>query len=121
MPEVLLIHNHQPERSLLFAQLREEGFQVSAVETLQEVLPSLARLELRPEVVVLDTREQRWTERELRELRLVLPGVPLVVVSGARDAAALSLLREVADELLVRPVSVGQVAEAVRRVLARPR
>jgi len=118
-PELLLIAADGHTRALLLAELQETGYNVVALPSLEVALAALATGRVRPALVVLDTQgDPRAGPRGVGQLLNFLEeDVPLVLVVGAYDAHALAPLRARVAAWLPRPLRVGDVVSAVRRIL----
>lgn len=115
---VLLVEQEWPLRSLLKAQLEEEGLWVVAVPTVRDALAFLRRWQVRPALVLLDLARQPSEEiAQLQVLLDTLPGVPTVLLRSPLVAARPDIERQVA-RVLTRPLSIGEVVRAVLDVLA---
>ena len=107
---------HWP-RALLRAELIERGFDATGFETVEDAIRQLrlTGAERRPALLVLDWRDQTMDERT-SEL-LVRAGVPVLVVADLahRDGGPAGPVVEV----LNRPLTIGDVANAVEQLLAQ--
>lgn len=117
-PDVLVVVADRHERSLLRAQLLEEGFEVVAVDT-----PYDAELVLRGNptllrAVVVEATGLERPERTLPPLlRLAGPERVLVLTSSLGPAAA--ELRDLgAAHVVSRPYRIGEIVEKVRELAA---
>ncbi len=118
--DLLLIVADLDARRLILAELQEAGYEVMAVPGLKYGLKAVLRGLVEPPAVVLDVHGDDFcTPERVRELLTLLPGVPMVLVVGAYERAAYEPLREQVVAFLVRPVTVGEIVHAVRRVLPR--
>ena len=118
--DLLLIVADLDARRLILAELQEAGYEVMAVPGLKYGLKAVLRGLVEPPAVVLDVHGDDFcTPERVRELLTLLPGVPMVLVVGAYERAAYEPLREQVAAFLVRPVTVGEIVHAVRRVLPR--
>ncbi len=119
---VVLVMGKWQERALVSAQLQEEGYRVKSFPDLETAAAFLCRTPSLPDVVVLDLRGVTVTAEKLRALKLLLGEVPLVLCTApyGRDQEAEEILKPA--EILVRPFTIGEVVEAVRRLapLSRP-
>jgi DNA-binding NtrC family response regulator len=119
--DLLLIVADLRTRSLILAELQEAGYEVMAVPGLRYGLKAVLQGLVDPPAVVLDVHDDAFsTPERVRELMSLLPGVPLILIVGVYDVGAYEPLREGAAAFLVRPVTVGEITAAVRRVLPPP-
>jgi DNA-binding NtrC family response regulator len=115
-PTVWLIDADHWPRALLRAELIERGYDAIGFATLDEAIVRLARERpLRPGLVLIDLAGQELTRGAVA---LLSAGdvVPVIGLVGAVEAAEAQRLGFTA--LLRRPLSLGQIADAVRRQLA---
>ncbi len=117
--KVLLTGGEWRPRALVLAQLLEEGYDVTAVETWDEAELLLRKRAVKPAVVVFDLEDEPQPEAALTTLaRLVAPGRAVVLTAAstlpAAPARALGF-----GHVLVRPYSVADVVNTVARI-ARP-
>ena len=117
--ELLLVAADGRTRALLLAELQEAGYNVVALPSLEVALAALATGRVDPALVVLDVQgDPRADRRGIGQLLNFLEeDIPLVLVVGAYDVQALAPLRPRAAVWLSRPLRVGDVVAAVRRIL----
>lgn len=117
--ELLLVAADGRTRALLLAELQEAGYDVVALPSLEVALAALATGRVDPALVVLDVQgDPRADRRGIGQLLNFLEeDIPLVLVVGAYDVQALAPLRPRAAVWLSRPLRVGDVVAAVRRIL----
>ncbi len=117
--EVLLVAADGRTRALLLAELQESGYNVVALPSLEVALAALATGRVNPALVVLDVQgDPRADRRGIGQLLNFLEeDVPLVLVVGAYDARTLAPLRVRVAAWLSRPLRVGDIVTAVRRIL----
>ncbi len=119
--DILLVAADWQSRALLLAELQEAGYAVRALPGLRQALRALIGRRLRPRLILLDVHgDSDAAPPYAAQLADLAGGVPLVLLIGAFDAAAWGPFADRDAEILRRPVSVGQVAAAVRRRLGRP-
>mgnify|MGYP005841848815 CR=1 FL=1 len=106
---------HWP-RAFLVAELTERGFEARGYEEVGDAVVDLYRLfRDRPAAMVLDLREQPHDAPTLRAL--LGAGVPVVLVAGALELAE-PLVQDLPwSAVLRRPVSVGQICDAVEELV----
>jgi hypothetical protein len=113
----LIDADHWP-RALLRAELIERGYDAIGFESVDDAIVRLAAdRPRRPRLVVLDLAGQPVTPGVVALLSA--GGVPVLGIAGAVEATAaretLGLTR-----VLRRPLSLGEIADAVDRTLGRP-
>ena len=115
--ELLLIAAQWQARTLLLAELQEAGYEVTALPGLRVALPALVAGRVRPALVVLDVADdpEAHPQRVQQMLRL-LEGVPVVLLVGVYQATAFSPLQGKVAAWLTRPLRVGSIVAAIRRL-----
>lgn len=121
-PDILLISADRRSRALLLAELQEAGYNVIAVPSLEVTLAALANGRLNPAMVVLDVHgDPNATPHRIGQLLNFLEeDIPLALIGGAYDDHALSPLRERVALWLSRPLRVGDILTAIRRLAPPP-
>ncbi|MGH9804627.1 MAG: hypothetical protein ACRD4D_05600 [Candidatus Acidiferrales bacterium] len=110
MKTVLVVGRGWRFRSLLRAQLFEEGFDARGFESLEQAAGKMA--ETPPPAVVFDTAEA--ASAELAQLPALSVRLPLLVVASAGESLPLS------DAcVLHRPLQISQLIEALKNRLHR--
>jgi hypothetical protein len=105
-------------RALLLAELQEAGWDVKAQPGLRRALRALLGGRVRPRLILLDVREDPdATPGYVEPIAELAPGTPLLLLVGVYDMADWPCLSERGVEVLYRPLSVGEVVEAVRQRL----
>lgn len=119
-PDVLLIEDAWRFRALIKAQLMEMGFEVLRLPTLEAGVKLLSVLDLaRPRLIVADTVRQKDTADLLPQLRAVAEDTPIILCSGPYDQEMLHAAPDDWDVVLVRPFTIGDLAETVVEILGR--
>ncbi len=115
--DLLLSSADLEERRLLLAELMEAGYQVLAVPGLVYAIRALLLKIVAPPLVLLDVHsDEQATPQEVERLMELARGSPVVLVVGALGSEAWGPLRPRVAAWLRRPVSVGEVVDAVRRL-----
>jgi len=104
-------------RSLLGAQLKEEGFEVLGVATLDEAVLQLGEVGTIPSLLIMESKELGIDQKALDLLGRICAEVPLLLIHGAWDKP--SQLKWAAGIYeLVKPLSLGQIVEKAKELLA---
>ena len=104
---VWVIDGEQWPRALLRAELIERGFDAVGYLTVRDAIDALPMR--RPDVIVVEMRGQ--VSRLVARLPMI--GAPVIVIAGAGEIADLP---EVGfDTVMRRPVSIGEIADAVQK------
>lgn len=108
--------DHWP-RAYLRAELIERGYDAEGFVTVTELLVRLALSPVRPALVVVDLRGQELQERSLTAL--LDAGFPVLAIGGATEWENEQLRTRRWARFLRRPLTIGEVADAIDRLLAR--
>ncbi|MFH0241837.1 response regulator transcription factor [Streptomyces sp. HK10] len=118
MPTVLVVEDDDLVRDVLVRSLSAEGYSVTGVATAMELMRRMAPP--LPHLVVLDLGLPDLDGVQVLRMLRAVSRVPVVIVT-ARDeeASIIRLLRDGADDYLVKPFSGEQLAARVQAVLRR--
>lgn len=114
MKTIFVVGREWRFRSLLRAQLREQGYEARGFETLAEVADALVSAPA-PALVVFDTTDSNTTDTTAH-LREWSGRLQVVLIAGAQEEVPLGAAR-----VLRRPVSIGQVATLLAELLHKYR
>ncbi|RMH08260.1 MAG: hypothetical protein D6704_03465 [Nitrospirae bacterium] len=114
-PDILLISSDRRTRSLLFAQLREEGYDVLPTALVEKALFFLDR-GLQPRLILLDVHAEDPAQTVERLLHCST--APLVVLVGGYERERVRRAPRVA--VVSRPISIGDLVQAVKHILDPP-
>jgi len=118
-PVWILDSDHWP-RAYLRAELIERGYDAEGFVTLSELLIRLTLAPARPALVVIDLRGQRSQASSDRQLTHLLgAGFPVLAIGGATELESERLGARPWARFLRRPLTIGEVADEVDRLLAR--
>jgi DNA-binding NtrC family response regulator len=119
--DVLLASADLEERRLLYAELREAGYEVMAVEGIRDAVRALLLGVVRPPLVLLDLHgDPQATHKGVDDLLALLRDVPLILVADSIGNELWEPLRPRVAALLRRPIHVGEIVDAVRRISPPP-
>jgi PAS domain S-box-containing protein len=118
---ILIVDDEEPLLELTADTLRELGYQPVGFSS---AIAALREFQARPtafDAVVTDQRMPDMAgDRLIREIRLVRPSIPVILVSGyVGDVAALASDAGRADEVLVKPLRSNALATSLARLLGR--
>ncbi len=108
---ILIVEDDAEVRDALTEILRAEGFTVLAADEGRKAL-ELTQI-WRPAVILLDLAMEGMDGRaflEAKRARPTIAEIPVIVMTGSRAAGVQS------DVLMVKPLAVGDVMHAVRRL-----
>ncbi|MHC4956065.1 MAG: response regulator transcription factor [Planctomycetota bacterium] len=118
MTRILIVEDEAPIREGLVERLAREGFRATGAATLAD---GMDRLEMRPDLVVLDRRlpdgEGLDLLRELRERGLRTPVIVLSARGQPEDRV--EGLEDGADDYVTKPFNLRELVARVRAVLGR--
>ena len=119
--DVLLIAADLGERRLLYGELLEAGYEVLPVPGMAPALGRLLQHSVGPRLVLLDVHEDPdGTPQSVRYLLTLIPGIPLVLVIGSINRNLWEPVEHQVAAVLVRPITIGKILEAVQRILPAP-
>lgn len=117
-PRVLVVDDEEGIQQTLREVLDIEGYEVVVASNGRQALDIISRW--LPDVIVLDLMMPVMSGRAFREAQLALPdggdGVPVVVISGARDARGRAEAIGAAA-VIVKPFDLDDVVTTVERVI----
>jgi DNA-binding response OmpR family regulator len=116
---ILLIAADWRFRTLIRAQLLEEGFEVSAWPSLEYALAHLLRGGEPPQLIILDVEGIEINARVVADVWQLASQAPLVVCAGAYSQAQLGQDGFPPAQVLLRPFRVEDVVQQVWNVLGR--
>lgn len=118
MARILIVDDEPGFAALIGQALGRRGHDVRACDNAVEAV--VLAPQLNPEVMVLDWMLGKGTERDnvLAAVRRVSPGVHVIVATGYRADQIPAGTGAGRWEVLEKPFSVDQLAEAVDRVMA---
>jgi CheY-like chemotaxis protein len=121
MPRILLAEDDEAVRDMLRESLERDGFEVVAVGTVRDALSRIAaeKFDLLLSDLHMPCAGDGFTV--VSAMRHTHPNARTMVLSGypALDEA-LSAIRLQADEVLVKPIQIASLREAIRERLANP-
>jgi DNA-binding NtrC family response regulator len=116
--DVLLIAADWKSRALVLAELQEAGYSVIVAPALRHAYRTLLGRQVDPRVILLDVSgDADATPPYVEQLLSLAPGIPLILLTGAYEAEEWQPILEKAAGNLRKPVTVGEVVEAVRQAL----
>ncbi len=118
MTRILIVEDEAPIRDGLVDHLGREGFRVSAAATLAE---GIERLEMNPDLVVLDRRLPDGEGLDLlRSLRERGRRTPVIVLSArGQPDDRVEGLEDGADDYMTKPFNLRELVARIRAVLGR--
>lgn len=109
---ILLAGGGWRPRALVLAQLEEEGYDVTAVETWDEAELLLRKRAVSPLVVIFDLEDEPQAEAALATLAKLFDPSRVVVLTTASAFPAGAVRARGFAHVLARPYSVGDVVAA---------
>lgn len=117
---VWIIDSQQWPRAYLRAELIERGFDAIGFIRLSQALSVLDDPhDLKPHLIVLELRDQPFTQKELN--RLANSGIQTIVLGGMAELNEKSVREFKCAARLQRPFTIAQVADLVEEILRSKR
>jgi len=114
-PVLWVIDSEQWPRACLRAELIERGYDPYGFITVGDALDSLSRgASLTPELIILESRGQDLSRQVVAAIRDLQ--IPTIVLGGNLELNEPLIKEQKWDLVLKRPVSLGQIADAVCRL-----
>lgn len=107
---IVLIVRDWRERTLIRAQLMEEGYEVDGYERPEDLPEGIT-----PSLIIFDTHGQSFSEETFRWLKEGYGDVPCVVIAEITDRP-LPYIRRYAIPLF-RPISIEELCKKVKDIL----
>lgn len=114
---ILCVDDNSDSRELLTFIFEENGFEVSACETLENCLSEARQKTF--SAVILDNRFGNVTSLDAcREIRSFNPTIPIIFYSGeARPAEIEKALEAGGNKYLTKPLGLSELVEAVKKLI----
>lgn len=112
--QIVVVGKAWKPRALVRAQLLEEGYDVVAIEEIDELLTYLNKRISKPSLIVVDTSEFNLHEDSVEKLRALSETSKILLCVGAYDKANVDLTGF--KYLLVRPFFIGELIEKVKEI-----
>jgi hypothetical protein len=120
-PLVWIIDSEHWPRACLRAELIERGLDAVGYQDLEEPLALLlSPSSMKPQAIVLELRGQEEAAADSL-VRLAGSGIPVLALGGALEFSDMSIGNPPWAAILRRPVTLGEVADQVQRLLPTPR
>jgi DNA-binding NtrC family response regulator len=110
---ILLVGGDWRPRALVLAQLQEDGYDVTAVETWDEAELLLRTRAVKPDVLIFDLEGEPQPEAALTTAATLVDPARVVVLTAAGTLRADAVRAHGFAHILARPYSVGDVVEVV--------
>jgi DNA-binding NtrC family response regulator len=117
MPVWIVDSDHWP-RACLRAELIERGYDAEGFVEVTDLLSRLSRSAVRPALVVVDLRGQELKEPDL--VALLAARIPVLAIGGSTEAEEERRRTRGWAKFLQRPLTLGEIADEVGRLLAAP-
>jgi FixJ family two-component response regulator len=116
-PVWIVDSDHWP-RAYLRAELIERGYDAEGFVRVTDLLSRLSLSAVRPALVVVDLRGQELKERDL--VGLLSARIPVLAIGGSTEAEDERRRARGWAKFLRRPLTLGEIADQVERLLAKP-
>jgi DNA-binding NtrC family response regulator len=114
MQTILVISKDWKFRTLVAAQLREEGYRTFLVKDVPDAFQTLKTHQAHPNMIILDTLPIDLDPATLDGLHLQGGDIPLLICAGGADSVDRS---KPFCYFLQRPVSIAEIVEQVKKIL----
>ena len=118
MSKVLLVGKDWTARTLLRAQLIEEGVDVEAHESIQAAVARLQASKEMPELLIADLSQSENLADDISQLSQWSKLIPIWVMAGHGFNDAVALEGRGFEKVLFRPLDVGNVLQQIKARLA---
>jgi len=114
---VWIVDSEQWPRACLRAEMIERGWDATGFARLGEALLALRQRRLAaPEIIVLESRGQQLTRRDLNTL--LGSGIPVILLAGNLELNDPQILHASFADVLRRPLTLGAIAEAAQSIIS---
>ncbi len=114
-PDIMLIGAQWRDRALLRAQLIEAGYDVVAIDGWP--MPALyLRRPMTPRALIVDLAGLPEPRAALDQIRLVIPPERVLIIA-AIATMAVEDIRRLGYHVMTRPVIIGHIVDAARKLL----
>lgn len=119
MSRILIAGKDWQARTLLRAQLLEEGFDVEAHETVADALASLESTPSAPDLFLADISQSDDLTGEVEALAAGSRKTPIWIIASRAFITEKGLSGRGFEMILLRPVDVGELVDQIRQRLER--
>lgn len=119
MDRVVVVGKDWQARTLLRAQLIEEGLEVEAYETVPAALATFEASDVLPAMLVADLFASDDPASEVDQLATWTSRIPIWVIAGRNLIAEKRLKGRGFEVILFRPVDMGELVEQIKQRLER--
>jgi hypothetical protein len=116
-PLIWIIDSEHWPRAFLRAELIERGYDAAGYQDLKSALTSLQLAPAKPRALVLELGGQEITPKEIQ--LLIESAIPIIVLGGLVELNEPFVRKTVWAAVLMRPVSLGGIADQVERIVPR--
>ena len=116
IPVWIVDSDHWP-RAYLRAELIERGYDAEGFVRVTDLLSGLPRSAVRPALVVVDLDGQELKERDL--VALLSARIPVLAIGGSTEAEDERRRTRGWAKFLQRPLTLGEIADEVERLVAK--
>lgn len=118
--DILLSAADWQSRALILAELQELGYSVMAVPGVDNAISAILKGLVEPPLLLIDVyNDPGATPEKVSGLTSLLPGRPVILLTGILDSGRWKSLREEVSLYFQRPVRIGDVVTAVQKLLPR--
>ncbi len=115
-PKLVLVAKEWKPRALARAQLLEEGFEVTALDTLEDAIYCIESKLRKPRLLIYENSGELLDQAALDKLRRARQlGTEVLLCVGTADRERFD--REEFKHFMVRPYSIGELLETVKSLV----
>jgi hypothetical protein len=115
---ILIAGRDWQSRTLLRAQLLEEGFEVDAYEIVSDALSALTTGVSRPELLIADVSSGDDPSADLEALSAWSSKIPMWIIASRAYRLETGLLTHGFEIILLRSVDIGELVDRLKQRLA---
>ncbi len=118
--DILLSAADWQSRTLILAELQELGYEVMAVPGVDYAIAAVLKGLNDPPLLLIDVyQDPNATPEKVRGLISLLPGRPVILLTGVFDGGRWQPLRAAVTRTFQRPIRIGDVIAAVQELLRK--
>lgn len=112
-----MIQPQWPARALVKAELEERGYEVLGADSIRLGVDLSMKRGFRPDLLVVDTNDLPIADADSEALAFLRGKAPLLLI-GSTQYGSQPPAKLLPSRVLFRPLTVGEIADAVSRLLA---
>lgn len=118
MSRIMIAGEDWQSRTMLRAQLLEEGFEIEAHETIVETIAVLSRESVLPEMMLVDVSASHDPAADLKALSPWSHRIPIWIIASRAFRLDDGFHDHAFEIILPRPVDVGELVDRIKQRMA---